>query len=83
MRPYTWQRHKGVFVMLALSPGVVIGYQFLKAASIMSIVWMLGTAACWAGSEEKISVRHIFLASSQKWSVVPDGVEKYEQHFAT
>jgi len=26
--------------------------------------------------------RHIFLRSSQKWSAVPDGVEKYEKHFA-
>jgi hypothetical protein len=26
--------------------------------------------------------RHIFLRSAQKWSVVPDGVEKYEKHFA-
>jgi len=26
--------------------------------------------------------RHIFLRSAQKWSVVPDGVEQYEKHFA-
>jgi len=27
--------------------------------------------------------RNIFLRSAQKWSVVSDGVEKYEKHFAT
>lgn len=27
--------------------------------------------------------RHIFLRSAQAWSEVPDGVEKFEAHFAT
>jgi len=35
----------------------------------------------WIRSEQHL-FRHIFLRSAQTWSVVPEGVEKYEKHFA-
>jgi hypothetical protein len=31
----------------------------------------------------KYQFRYIFLSSAQDWSEVPEGVEKYERHFAT
>lgn len=31
---------------------------------------------------DKHRFRHIFLRSSQDWSLVPQGVERYEEHFA-
>lgn len=36
----------------------------------------------WIRSD-KHEFRYIFLSSAQAWSKVPDGVEKYERHFAT
>jgi len=34
----------------------------------------------WIRSE-KYPFRHVYLRSAQGWSVVPDGVAKYEEHF--
>ncbi len=34
----------------------------------------------WIRSDRHL-FRHIFMRSAQRWSIVPDGVEKYEQHF--
>jgi hypothetical protein len=34
-------------------------------------------------SANKHHFRHIFLRSAQNWSLVPEGVEKYQKHFAT
>jgi hypothetical protein len=31
---------------------------------------------------DKHDFRHIFLRSAQAWSIVPEGVQKYEQHWA-
>ena len=36
----------------------------------------------WIRSD-RFQFRHIFLRSAQKWSAVPEGVERYEKHFAT
>jgi hypothetical protein len=34
----------------------------------------------WIRSDKHL-FRHIFLRSAQKWSEVPDGVDRYEKHF--
>lgn len=45
--------------MLALSPSLVSRYKVLKIISITSAVWVLGTTAFSAASEENVRVRRI------------------------
>lgn len=56
-----------------------------------TLEWRPGARAIDAGTfddpswirSDKHHFRHIFLRSAQSWYDVPDGVEKYEKHFAT
>lgn len=86
--PLTKYRHKsdtsGRWLDLEFCPrcGTNIG---------MTLEWRPGVRIIDAGtfddpswiSADKHHFRHIFLRSSRDWSLVPDGVEKYEKHFAT
>jgi hypothetical protein len=56
----------------------------------LTIEWRPGIRIIDAGTfdtpgwirSDKHRFRHIFLRSSQDWSVVPQGVERYQEHFA-
>ena len=57
----------------------------------LTLEWRLGAILIDAGtfddpsriSADKHHFRHIFLRSAQNWSLVPEGAETYEKHFAT
>jgi hypothetical protein len=85
--PLTRYRHisdtSGRWLELAFCPtcGTNIGFMLQWRPGAMIIDAGTFDEPGWIRADRH-RFRHIFLRSAQKWSTVPEGVEKYEEHFA-
>lgn len=60
--------------------GSNIGFTLEAVPGIRTIAAGIFNDPSWLQSE-KYQWRHVFTRSAQKWSLIPEGVESYEEHF--